>query len=186
MENASIASEVNPASSLIAAECLIDGLRSFQATQFLSLLGSKDPRYWNIDSVQDLLAFETIQKAACSALSKKHRTEIANQILRIMLYKNGLKVAKMTEYLGLLTKLIAHPNKDIAILGNASGLSEGNSIEAGIRHEESNFEPALIVLADQINEEQSWSTDVIDCLTALRRLTRTVMKCVKYYIGLHP
>lgn len=159
---------------------MTDGLRAFQATQFLNLLGSKDPRYWNLNTVQYSLAFEYIQRTPSSALSKSHRIEIANRILRIMLYRKGLGLAKITEYIGLLTKLIEPPSKGVAILDNASGLCQADSIEAEIRDEESTFEPALIVLADTIDEEP-WSIDKIQCLTALRRLTQVLMRCVKYY-----
>jgi len=98
-----------------------------------------------------------------------------------MLYKKMLSLAKMTEYIGLLTKLIEHPHKQMAILSNVCGLCQDNPMEAEIRQEESNFEPALIILADKIDEEP-WSVDNVDCFLALRRLTQAVMRCVKYYV----
>lgn len=98
-----------------------------------------------------------------------------------MLYRKGLGLAKLTEYIGLLTKLIEPPSKGIAILDNASGLSQANSIEAEIRDADFTFEPALIVLADKIDEEP-WSIDKIHCSIALRRLTQALMRCVKYCV----
>lgn len=156
----------------------IEVLRGFQATQFLEQLGSKDPKYWNINSPQYLLAFETIQKTPSSALNKGHRIEISNQILCILLYKKILSLGKMTEYIDLLIKLIEHPNKSMTILNNASGLSQENSVEVEIRKENSIFEPALIVLADKICEEP-WSVENIDCFIALKRLIQAVMGCVE-------
>ncbi len=97
-----------------------------------------------------------------------------------MLYRKGLSLAKMTEYIGLLTKLIEHPSKGIAILDNASGLSQDHFIETEIRDEESTFDPALIIIADKIDEEP-WSIDKTHCLIALQRLTQALMRCVKYY-----
>lgn len=156
-------------------------LTNFQAIQYLNLLGSKDPRYWDINTVQYSFAFETIQRIPSSAFGKKHRIEIANKILRIILHKKALGLATMTENITLLIKLLENPNSKMAILNNPSGLSREDFTEAEIRCEESTFEPALIVLADKIGNE-SWSIDKADCTSALRLLTQLVTRYAQIHV----
>lgn len=161
------------------AKIFTANLTSFQAAQYLNLLGSKDPRYWDINTVQYSFAFETIQRIPSSAFTKTHRTEIANKILRIILHKKALDLPRMTENIIFLIRLLEHPNSKMAILNNPSGLSREDSTEAEIRHEESTFEPALIVLADKIGN-QAWSVDHVGCTSALRLLTQLVTRYAEF------
>ena len=94
---------------------------------------------------------------------------MANRVLRILLLANMSKLARTTDHLILLVKLIQVPNKSINILTNEKEMPRKASAQA-------NDEMALISLARGIDGVIGWSEDNVHSIKALSQLTHTVME----------
>ncbi len=119
------------------------------------------------------LSFESIQSLSPRELDRGQRSQLANRMLRVLLRANISSLATMQNHLGVLTKLIAIPNKSMEILTNArESVPEEAKKAAG--------EPILMALARKIDGSIEWSDDNLHCVKLLQRLARSVMRYVKF------
>ena len=79
------------------------------------------------------------------------------------------KLARTTDHLILLVKLIQMPNKSINVLTNENGIPRKG-------YEEPKDEVALISLARGIDGVVGWSEDNVHSIGALRQLAHSVMR----------
>ncbi len=94
---------------------------------------------------------------------------MANRVLRILLLANMSKLARTTDHLTLLAKLVQIPNKSINLLTNENELPRKGSPQP-------KDEIALISVAQGIDGVVGWSEDSIHSVRALRRLASLVME----------
>lgn len=94
---------------------------------------------------------------------------LANRVLRILLLANKSELARTTDHLILLTKLIQLPNKSINILNNEVERPRKGSAPPIA-------EIALMSIARGIDGFLRWSEDSVHSVRALRQLARSVMK----------
>ena len=143
-------------------------LRSFQVERFLSTSDFDEPKYWDVAAVEYSVILRSIQGTPISSFDRAQRSKLANRVLRILLRANLSKLARTTDHLILLTKLIQIPNKSIHILTNEKEMPRKGAAHLG-------DEMALIGLARGIDGVVGWSEDNVHSIRALRRLARTVM-----------
>ncbi len=116
-----------------------------------------------------ILAFRGILKIPVRALDRQQRSNIANRVLHILLNAKLSSVAATNDHLNMLTKLLKIPNKSMEILSSEKKTSKEKSAQI-------NEDVALLRLASIIDSTLHWSYDLIQCVTALGRLTRCVMR----------
>ena len=114
------------------------------------------------------LAFRGILEVPVRALDRQQRSKIANRVLHILLNAKLYSVPATSDHLDMLTKLLEIPNKSMEIL-TYEKISRGKSAQT-------DNEVALLRLASVIDSGLAWSVDLIDCITAVERLTRRVMR----------
>ena len=144
-------------------------LRTFQLDRYLSASEFGEPKYWDIGAADYVVALGSIQATPTNAFDRGQRSKLANRVLRLLLFANMSKIAKTTDHLILLVKLIRMPNKSINILTNENEMARKGS-------EKHKDEVALISLAQGIDGVVGWSEDNVHCVRALRQLTRSVMR----------
>lgn len=144
-------------------------LRAFQADRYLSTSDFGEPKYWDIGAADYTVALQSVQTAPASAFDRGQRSKLANRVLRILLLANMTKLARTTDHVILLAKLIQMPNKSINILTNETEMPRKGS-------EKPQDEMALISLARGIDGVVGWSEDNVHSVKALRQLTCLVMR----------
>lgn len=155
--------------SLIKIACL----RKFQANQYVNVLGSSESKFWEVNSVEYTLAFESLQRASVSKFTPEEQTKVANRILRVLLYTNLRNARKMTEHIELLTTFVENkPIEPIDVFKDDAGTSEETLSEQRIEKGS-----VLTVIMDKV-EDLPWSTEIPLCMAAFRRLTQKIMRCV--------
>lgn len=147
----------------------IDCIRTFQVDRYLSTSAFGEPKYWDVGAAEYVVALQSIQVTPCNAFDRGQRSKLANRVLRILLLANMSKLARTTDHLILLVKLIQMPNKSINILTNESEIPRKG-------HEEPKDEMALISLARGIDGVVGWSEDNVHSIGALRQLAHSVMR----------
>lgn len=128
-----------------------------------------EPKYWDVGAADYVIALQSIQAAPNNIFDRSQRTKLANRILRILLLANMSALAKTTDHLILLAKLIQMPNKTINILTNENEMPRKG-------YEEPKDGVALISLARGIDGVVGWSEDNVHSVRALVILTRSVMR----------
>lgn len=144
-------------------------LRTFQVDRYLSTSDFDNPNYWDAGAADYVVALQSVQTTRIRAFDRGQRGRLANRVLRILLLANMSNLARITDHLILLAKLIRMPNKSINILTNEAELSKKSSAQAkdGM---------ALFSLARRIDDVRGWSEDNLHSVKALRQLASTVMK----------
>ena len=150
---------------LIYLECL----RTFQVDRFLNTSDFGDSKYWDIGAVDYVVALRSIQATPVNAFDRGQRSKLANRVLRILLLANMSKLARTTDHLILLAKLVQIPNKSINILTNEIENPRKGTTQI-------KDETALISLARGIDGVIGWSEDNVHSVRALRRLARIVLE----------
>ena len=150
---------------LIPVACL----RTFQVDRYLCTSEFDDPKYWDVGAADYVVALQSIQATRIRDFDRGQRGKLANRVLRILLLANMSKLARTTEHMILLAKLIRMPNKSINILTNEAELSKKGSAQA-------KDEMALFSLARGIDGVRVWSEDNVHSVKALRQLTSSVMR----------
>ena len=128
-----------------------------------------EPKYWDVGAADYVIALQSIQAAPNNIFDRSQRTKLANRILRILLLANMSALARTTDHLILLAKLIQMPNKTINILTNENEMPRKG-------YEEPKDGVALISLARGIDGVVGWSEDNVHSVRALVILTRSVMR----------
>lgn len=144
-------------------------LRTFQVDRYLSTSNFGEPKYWDIRAADYVIALRSIQAVPANAFDRGQRSKLANRVLRILLLANMTEIARTTDHLILLAKLIQTPNKSIFILTNEKEMPGKGS-------EKPKDEIALISLARGIDGVVGWSEDNVHSVRALRQVTRSVMR----------
>ena len=155
--------EIN--SVLIPLGCL----RTFQVDRYLSASYFNEPKYWDVSAADYVVSLQSIQATPTNEFDRGQRSRLANRVLRILLFANMSKLARTTDHLILLAKLIQMPNKSIHILTN-----EVDNPGKGSAQPED--EIALIDLARGIDGVVGWSEDNVHSVRALKQLARSVMR----------
>lgn len=150
---------------LITVGCL----RTFQVDRYLSTSDFREPKYWDIGAAEYLVDFRGIQAISTKALDRGQRSKLANRVLRILLVANTTNLARTTEHLILLAKLIQMPNKSMNILTNENDVPRKGS-------EKPRDEIPLMTLARGIDGVVGWSEDNVHSVRVLRQLTNSVMR----------
>ena len=150
---------------LTAVECL----RSFQVDRYLSTSNFGDSKYWDIGAADYVVALRSIKETPTNAFDRGQRSKLANRVLRILLLQNTTPLARTTDHLILLAKLIQMPNKSMDILTSVNEISGQGS-------ENPKDEMPLISLARIIDGVVGWSEDSVHSVRALTQLTRSVMR----------
>lgn len=127
-----------------------------------------DPKHWDMGAADYILAFRGILQIPVRALDRQQRSKIANRVLHILLNAKLSSVPATNDHLDLLTKLLEIPNKSMEIL-TYEKISGGKSAQI-------DNEVDLLRLASVIDSSLAWSVDLIDCIIAVERLTRRVMR----------
>ena len=135
---------------------------------YLKISDIGDPKYWEMDSIDYVLAFESIQQTAVEAFDRGQRTQLANRILHILLLANVRTLARFIDHLVLLCKFLMNPNKSMDIFGHT------NQIVNKKRLQESQ-ETTLVRLARRIDGVAQWSNDNVNSVITLKRLTQSVV-----------
>ena len=129
----------------------------------------KEPKYWDVAAADYVVALQSIQATPTNEFDRGQRSRLANRVLRILLLANISKLARTTDHLILLARLIQLPNKTINILTNeAENPGEGSA--------QPKDEIALIGLARGIDGVVGWSEDNVHSVRALKQLARSVMR----------
>ena len=115
-----------------------------------------------------ILAFRGILEIPVRALDRQQRSKIANRVLHILLNAKLYSVPATNDHLDMLTKLLEMPNKSMEIL-TCKKIPRGKSAQM-------NDDVALLRLASVIDSIVPWSDDLIDCINAVERLTRRLMR----------
>lgn len=144
-------------------------LRTFEVDRYLSTSDFGEPKYWDIGATEYVTALRSIQAIPTKAFDRGQRSKLANRVLRILLLANTMNLARTTDHLILLAKLIQMPNKSMNILTNENDVPRKGS-------EKPKDEIALISLALGIDGVVCWSEDNVHSVRALRRLTSSVMR----------
>lgn len=155
----------------------IECVRTFQVDRYLSTSAFGEPKYWDVGAAEYVIALQSIQATPCNAFDRGQRSKLANRVLRILLLANMSKLARTTDHLVLLVKLIQIPNKSINILTN-----ENETIRTG--YEDFKDEIALMSLARGIDGVVGWSEDNAHSIAALRQLAQSVMRYGPECVGL--
>ena len=150
---------------LISAECL----QTFKVDRYLSTSDFNDPRYWDVGAADYLVALQSIQATPANEIDRGQRSRLANRVLRMLLLANMSKLARTTDHLILLTKLIQMPNKSLHILTNEAEIPRKI-------FEPPKDEAALMSLARGIDGVVAWSGDNVHSVRALKQLARSVMR----------
>ena len=150
---------------LIPAGCL----RTFQVDRFLIASNFDEPKYFDVGAADYLVAFRSVQATSINAFDRGQRSKLANRVLRILLLANMSNLARTTDHLVLLVKLIQVPNKSFNILTNENEMPRKTSAQP-------KDEMALISLARGIDGVISWSEDNAHSVKALRQLAHAVME----------
>lgn len=143
-------------------------LRTFQVDRYCNTSDFGDPKYWEIGAADYVIAFRSIQATPTNAFDRGQRSKLANRVLRVLLQANILNLAKTTEHLILLTRLIQMPNKTFNVLTNENEIPRKGSGKP-------RDEMALIGLARGIDGVVGWSEDNMHSIKALKQLTRSVL-----------
>ena len=152
-------------SGLIPLGCL----RTFQFDRYLSASYFNEPKYWDVGAADYVVSLRSIQATPTNEFDRGQRSRLANRVLRILLLANMSKLARTTDHLILLAKLIRMPNKSINILTNEIENSGKGSAQP-------KDEIALIGLARGIDGVVGWSEDNVHSVRALKQLARSVMR----------
>lgn len=128
-----------------------------------------NPKYWEIGAADYGIAFRSIQATPTNAFDRGQKSKLANRVLRILLLANMSNLAKTTDHLVLLTKLIQTPNKSLNILTNEDEMPRKGS-------EKPRDDMGLIGLARGIDGVVGWSEDNVHSIKALKQLTHSVMR----------
>ena len=144
-------------------------LRTFQVDRYCNTSDFGDPKYWEIGAADYVIAFRSIQATPTNAFDRGQRSKLANRVLRVLLQANILNLAKTTEHLILLTRLIQMPNKTFNVLTNENEIPRKGSGKP-------RDEMALIGLARGIDGVVGWSEDNMHSIKALKQLTRSVLR----------
>ena len=118
----------------------VECLRSFQVDRYLSTSNFGDSKYWDIGAADYVVPL-----------------------------RNTTPLARTTDHLILLAKLIQMPNKSMDILTSVNEISGQGS-------ENPKDEMPLISLARIIDGVVGWSEDSVHSVRALTQLTRSVMR----------
>ena len=152
-------------SGLIPLGCL----RTFQVDRYLSASYFSEPKYWDVGAADYVVSLRSIQATPNNEFDRDQRSRLANRVLRILLLANMSKLARTTDHLILLAKLIQLPNKSINILTNeVENPGKGSA--------QPKDEISLIGLARGIDGVVGWSEDSVHSVRALKQLTRSVMR----------
>ena len=144
-------------------------LRTFQIDRYLSASYIKEPKYWDVGAADYGVSLRSIQATPTNEFDRSQRSKLANRVLRILLVANMSKLARTTDHLILLTKLIQMPNKSINILTNeVENPGKGSA--------QPKDEVALIGLARRIDGVVGWSEDNVQSVRALQQLAHSVMR----------
>ena len=144
-------------------------LRTFQIDRFLSASDFDEPKYWDVGAADYVVAFRSVQATPTNAFDRGQRSKLANRVLRVLLLANMSNLAKTTDHLVLLVKLIQVPNKSFNILTNESEMSRKTPAQP-------EDEMALICLARGIDGVINWSEDNVHSVKALKQLAHAVME----------
>ena len=144
-------------------------LRTFQIDRYLSTSDFGEPKYWDVGAAEYIVALRSIQATPTNAFERGQRSRLANRVLRILLLANMSKLARTTDHMVLLAKLIQIPNKSINILTNEREMPRKGSIQP-------KDEMALISLARGIDGVIGWSEDTVHSVRAFRQLASSVMR----------
>lgn len=150
---------------LISVGCL----RTFLVDRYLSTSDFGEPKYWDVEAADYVVAVRSIQATPATDFDRGQRARLANRVLRILLVANMSKLARITDHLILLAGLIQMPNKSIELLTNDAERSKKGSTQP-------KDEAALISLARRIDGVVGWSEDNVHSVRALRQLARLVMR----------
>ena len=154
--------EIN--SGLILVGCV----RTFQVDRYLSASYFEEPKYWDVAAADYVVALQCIQATPTNEFDRGQRSRLANRVLRILLLADISKLARTTDHLILLARLVELPNKTINILTNEAENSGKGSAQP-------KNEIALIGLARGIDGVVGWSEDNVHSVRALKQLARSVM-----------
>lgn len=144
-------------------------LRTFQVDRYLSTSDFGEPKYWDVEAADHVVALRSIQATPVTDFDRGQRARLANRVLRILLIANMSKLARITDHLILLAGLIQMPNKSIKLLTNDAENSQKGSAQP-------RDEVALISLARRIDGVVGWSEDDVHSVRALRQLAHSVMR----------
>ena len=144
-------------------------LRTFQVERYLRASEFGEPKYWDIGAADYVTALRSIQATPTNAFDRGQRSKLANRVLRVLLLANMLTLARTTDHLTLLAKLIQMPNKSFDIL-----TFENEFLRKG--SEQPKDDMALISLARGIDGVAGWSEHNVHSVQALRQLTNSVMR----------
>ena len=128
----------------------------------------KEAKYWDVAAADYVVVLQSIQATPTEGFDRGQRSRLANRVLRILLLADMSKLARTTDHLILLARLIQMPNKSINILTN-----EAENPGKGSAQPED--EIALIGLARGIDGAVGWSEDNVQSVRALKQLARSVM-----------
>ena len=128
-----------------------------------------EPKYWDVEAADYVVALQSVQAIPTTDFDRGQRARLANRVLRILLFANMSKLARTTDHLVLLARLIQTPNKSINILTNETEISKKGSAPP-------KDEVALISLARGIDGVIDWSENNVHSVRALRQLARSVMR----------
>ena len=128
-----------------------------------------EPKYWDVAAADYSIALQSIQATPTHEFDRGQKSKLANRVLRILLLANMSKLARTTDHLILLARLIQMPNKSINILTNeVENPGKGSA--------QPKDEIALIGLAQGIDGVVGWSEDNVHSVRALKELARSVMR----------
>lgn len=127
-----------------------------------------EPKYWDVAAADYVVALQSIQATPTAEFDRGQRSRLANRVLRILLLADMSKLARTTDHLILLARLIQMPNKSINILTNEAE-------NPGKETAQPKDEIALIGLARGIDGVVGWSEDNVHSVRALKQLARSVM-----------
>lgn len=147
----------------------VESLRTFQVDRYLSTSDFGEPKYWDVEAADYVVALRSIQATPATDFDRGQRARLANRVLRILLIANLSNLARITDHLILMAGLIQMPNKSIKLLTNDAENSQKGSAPP-------RYEVALISLARRIDGVVGWSEDNVHSVRALRQLARSVMR----------
>ena len=149
---------------------LLESLRAFLTTRYVSSSQFNDPKCWSIRSADYTLAFEAINTLQADDLGRNERASVSNGVLNILTHALIPERCYIVSHLYLQEKMISQPSKLMCLLNNLE-LPSG-SVGAPKYRERS----ALLEIVQKIDDFESTPSGALVWAIPLRRLCRSVVK----------
>ncbi|KAL9100324.1 MAG: hypothetical protein Q9163_004287 [Psora crenata] len=144
-------------------------LQTFLVRRYLQVSYFDDSKYLNVQSTDYTWAFQCLLNLSVGELRRESRINLANRVSHILLGANMVNLANVTSHLVLLERLIEQPSSSMEILNNKHNLITKTS------QQKHGNDIALLDVAGTIDDFHQWSTDNVECVEALKHVTRHVI-----------